>query len=73
MNSKLPESKLFDSYHRKIVHLDGDTSGLKDTVKIYTCGPTVYNYQSIGNMRAVWLGDTLARTYKLAGYKVSGF
>ena len=37
-------------------------------VKIYTCGPTVYNYAHIGNLRAYIFMDTLRRTLKYNGY-----
>ncbi|WP_315759998.1 cysteine--tRNA ligase [Sphingomonas sp. Y38-1Y] len=37
-------------------------------VRIYTCGPTVYNYQHIGNMRAFLFADTLGRTMRWKGY-----
>ncbi len=33
-------------------------------VRIYTCGPTVYNYQHIGNMRAFLFADTLGRVLR---------
>ncbi|MBB5699678.1 cysteine--tRNA ligase [Sphingomonas yantingensis] len=36
-------------------------------VRIYTCGPTVYNYQHIGNMRAFLFADTLGRTMRWKG------
>nr|MDQ2878233.1 cysteine--tRNA ligase [Pseudomonadota bacterium] len=39
------------------------------TVRIYTCGPTVYNYQHIGNMRAFLFADTLGRVLRWKGYK----
>lgn len=41
-----------------------------DIVKIYTCGPTVYGYQHIGNYAAYIYWDLLIRTLKLDGYKV---
>lgn len=37
-------------------------------VRIYTCGPTVYNYQHIGNMRAFLFADTLGRVLRWKGY-----
>jgi cysteinyl-tRNA synthetase len=37
---------------------------------IYSCGPTVYHYQHIGNMRAAVFADTLHRTLAFAGYEV---
>lgn len=40
-------------------------------VGMYTCGPTVYDYVSIGNWRTYTLGDFLLRTMKLNGYDVT--
>lgn len=42
----------------------------KGTVKMYSCGPTVYNYAHIGNMRAYIFMDTLRKVLKYNGYKV---
>ncbi len=39
-------------------------------VRIYTCGPTVYNYAHIGNLRAYIFMDTLRRTLKYNGYEL---
>jgi len=39
-------------------------------VRIYTCGPTVYNYAHIGNFRAYIFMDNLRRTLKYNGYDV---
>ena len=39
-------------------------------VKMYTCGPTVYNYAHIGNLRSFIFEDVLRRTLKLFDYKV---
>ena len=39
-------------------------------VKIYTCGPTVYNNAHIGNMRAYIFMDTLRKVMEYNGYKV---
>lgn len=41
-------------------------------VRMYTCGPTVYYYQHIGNMRAYIFMDSLRRTLKYNGYKING-
>src|SRR3989344_6893917 len=44
---------------------------IKDkTVGIYSCGPTVYNYVHIGNLRAFLFEDLLRRYLKYKGYKV---
>ena len=40
-------------------------------VSMYVCGPTVYNYAHIGNMRPVVVFDTLKRFLKAVGYKVT--
>jgi cysteinyl-tRNA synthetase len=40
------------------------------TVRLYTCGPTVYNFAHIGNFRAYVFEDILRRTLKYAGYEV---
>ena len=40
------------------------------TVKIYTCGPTVYSHAHIGNFRAYIFEDLLQRHLELRGYKV---
>ena len=40
-------------------------------VRMYTCGPTVYNYAHIGNFRAYLFEDLLRRTLEYHGYKVT--
>jgi cysteinyl-tRNA synthetase len=40
------------------------------TVGIYNCGPTVYNYAHIGNLRAYIFADILRRTFEYNGYSV---
>lgn len=40
-------------------------------VSMYHCGPTVYNYLHIGNLRAYVLADTLRRMFEVNGYKVN--
>lgn len=42
----------------------------KDFVGIYTCGPTVYNYAHIGNLRSYIFSDVLKKTLKYFGYNV---
>jgi cysteinyl-tRNA synthetase len=41
-----------------------------DQVKLYTCGPTVYSYYHIGNLRNAVFNDTLRRTLEASGYKL---
>lgn len=40
-------------------------------VKMYTCGPTVYNYAHIGNFRTYVFEDLLRRTLKFFGFDVT--
>ncbi len=42
-----------------------------DEVKLYTCGPTVYDYPHIGNYRAYVFEDLLKRFLVYMGYKVT--
>ena len=61
------EIQLYDTYERKkrvFVPLEAGK------VKIYTCGPTVYDYPHIGNMRAYIFADTLRRMFEFNGYEV---
>ncbi|VWX52366.1 cysteine--tRNA ligase [Novosphingobium sp. 9U] len=39
--------------------------------RVYSCGPTVYNYPHIGNMRAYVFADVLGRTLSFKGYKLT--
>ena len=62
--------KLYNTLTRKkeeFVPLDKKNN----IVKIYTCGPTVYNYAHIGNMRAYIFMDTLRKVLKYNGYKLN--
>lgn len=40
-------------------------------VKMYTCGPTVYSYAHIGNLRTYIMEDILEKTLRILGYKVT--
>ncbi len=42
----------------------------KNEVRMYSCGPTVYNYAHIGNLRAYLFMDSLRRVLKYNGYKL---
>ena len=41
-----------------------------DTIRFYTCGPTVYNFAHIGNFRAYMFEDILRRVIQFNGFKV---
>lgn len=59
--------KIYNTYSREKEEfkIDGDT------VRIYTCGPTVYNYAHIGNLRAYIFMDTLRKVLKYNGFKLT--
>lgn len=60
--------KLYNSLTNKVE----DFHPLKEgEVSMYVCGPTVYNYPHIGNMRPVVVFDTLRRFLTYIGYKVT--
>jgi len=59
--------KIYNTLNRKIE----DFKPIKDKqVGVYTCGPTVYSYVTIGNFRTYTLGDIVVRTLKYLGYDV---
>lgn len=39
-------------------------------VKMYTCGPTVYHYAHIGNLRSYIMEDVLEKFLRFSGYNV---
>jgi|SRR5579884_3565517 len=48
-----------------------DFAPMRDnTVRMYTCGPTVYNYIHIGNLRTFTFQDVLRRWLQYRGYKL---
>jgi len=60
--------KLFNSLTRQLEVFEPVHPG---EARVYSCGPTVYNYQHIGNMRAYVFADTLGRTLQWKGYKLT--
>lgn len=59
---------LYNTLSRKIEEFIPNEEG---KVKIYTCGPTVYHYAHIGNMKNYIGHDILVRTLKYLGYEVT--
>lgn len=59
--------RLYNTLTRKVEELKPIKPG---QVSLYTCGPTVYNYYHIGNLRNAVFNDTLRRTLEASGYKV---
>jgi len=63
----MPGFKLYNSLSRTIEPF-APASG--DTVKLYSCGPTVYNPAHLGNFRTFLFTDLLRRVLALRGWKV---
>ena len=58
--------RVFNSLGRRVEDFipSGDVTGM------YSCGPTVYAYQHLGNMRAYVFADTVRRTLRWKGIRV---
>ena len=64
----MSDLKLFNSLTRQLETFQPVHPG---EVRVYSCGPTVYNYPHIGNMRAYVFADTLGRVLSYKGYKLT--
>jgi len=60
--------KLFDTYERKVRVFEPQEPG---QVGLYACGPTVYDYAHIGNLRTYLFEDLLRRVLEFNGYDVN--
>ncbi len=60
--------QFFNTLGRELQSFQPITPG---KVGLYTCGPTVYNYAHIGNLRTYVFEDILRRALEYAGYEVS--
>lgn len=60
--------KIYNSLTKKVEDFIPKKEG---KVGMYTCGPTVYSYPTIGNWRTYTLSDLLVRTFKLLGSEVN--
>jgi len=60
--------KIFDTMRKKKVELETLEKG---KVKIYLCGPTVYDYGHLGHGRSVVVFDLLRRFLEYTGYRVT--
>ncbi len=64
----MPETvRLYNTLGRSLEPLQPISDG---ELSVYCCGPTVYNYQHIGNLRTYLFEDLLMRTLRRAGYNV---
>ena len=59
--------KLYNTLTRKVEEFTPQNG---NEVSLYTCGPTVYDYYHIGNLRNAVFNDTLRRTLEASGYSV---
>ncbi len=60
--------KLYNSLTRKVEDFITNKPGV---VKMYTCGPTVYDYAHLGNYRSYIFEDILEKSLEYIGYKVN--
>jgi cysteinyl-tRNA synthetase len=63
----MPQFRLYNTLTRRVepfAPADGHT------VRMYTCGPTVYNPAHLGNFRTFLFEDLLRRAFRLAGWQV---
>ena len=60
--------QLYDNYTRTLRPFEPLAAG--GEVGLYTCGPTVYDYQHIGNFRTFLFEDLLKRVLEWNGYRV---
>lgn len=59
--------QLFDTKSRKLQIVESSDA---KSLRIYSCGPTVYRDAHVGNMRTFLLGDLITRLAKYLGYQV---
>src|SRR5438093_7381509 len=63
----MEEFRLYNTLTRQV---ETFSPGRGDLVRIYSCGPTVYNPAHLGNFRTFLLGDLLRRSLRLRGWQV---
>ena len=61
------EMKVYNSLSRRVEPLEPLAD---NTIRLYTCGPTVYNFAHIGNFRAYTFEDILRRVVQFNGMKI---
>lgn len=59
--------KIYNSLSRKKEEIEPHEPGL---IRMYTCGPTVYHFAHIGNLRSYIMEDVLERQFRFSGYDV---
>ncbi len=64
----MPPLRLFDSLSRSVREFKPIAPG---HARVYSCGPTVYHYAHLGNLRAYVFTDTLTRALRVSGLEVT--
>ena len=59
--------KFYNSLTKKVEDFITHEDGI---IRMYTCGPTVYHYQHLGNMRTYITEDIFEKTFRYLGYDV---
>lgn len=60
--------RLYNTLNRKVEEIVPKVAG---QINMYTCGPTVYHYAHIGNLRTYITEDVIEKSFKYLGYKVN--
>lgn len=61
----------FNIYNSSSRKIEKFISNKKNVVAMYTCGPTVYHFAHIGNLRSYIMEDVLQKSLEYLGYKVN--
>ena len=59
--------KFYNTLTKQIEEFTTHEDGI---IRMYTCGPTVYHYQHLGNMRTYITEDIFEKAFKYLGYDV---
>ena len=59
--------RFYNTLTKKVEDFNTHEDGI---IRMYTCGPTVYHYQHLGNMRTYITEDIFEKTFKYLGYNV---
>jgi len=63
-----PKLRLFNTLNRQLEEFEPIDKG---QARLYTCGPTIYDYPHIGNYRTFLFEDILRRTLEIFGFQVT--
>ncbi len=66
----MPEPRPISLFNTLTRRVEPVTPIVPGEITVYNCGPTIYNYVHIGNLRTFLFQDLLRRTFEAAGYRV---